>query len=405
MGFEKLKKFAQLYKPKRSHPDPSKTEINSVPELIAYNELLTSASPLKQVNLAIHSRCFEGLSEEVELNTAKQNVQNLAHGLARTEATHVVIHFLDAQDQDQEQCRVVFAEPALLFEAKKLETFTLVGLEYILKGLIQNRGLETLEVINSGSSDRLARILEDCAEAKNFKKLKVLDISNNNLSRENMTVVFKSALSPGSKIEKLYLQGNIGPELSAIPQPPLTSKFPCLSSRSPLAVVELDHVSFEFVAQLVKAASAAGSLPTLGSIVARHVTFEGPKKMTHSFGDLCAALGVKSVLKELRIIPEGSFWCLTQHDLQFDPSRMGPDVYFWNELVPWIKDLGECLNKNEESGGSLALFYLAGVTDFLDYHPGNPIYVRITEYASRILELAPKPEELAPAIVELAPTA
>ncbi|KAG9319179.1 hypothetical protein KVV02_008823 [Mortierella alpina] len=81
-----------------------------------------------------------------------------------------------------------------------------------LKHLFQSCDLESLAMVNADQdSDCIAFIINRCMMAKNLRYLKVLDLSNNNLRRESMTLVFEGVLSFWKEIDKLYLQGNMGP--------------------------------------------------------------------------------------------------------------------------------------------------------------------------------------------------
>ncbi|CAO3574552.1 unnamed protein product [Mortierella alpina] len=402
---------------KGSYPDPPKTVLMDMPQLARYTEA-QGTIPVKHVDFDFHPTCFAGLpSEGNELETAKSNVQRFVRSLART-LIHLAIHVFQARPQEEEheqqQRLAVLAGLAMIFELTKLETLRLVGLPFILenapskvslplltilvldgvsiesensanilKELIQSCRLETLVVTHANqTSDRLAHIIDDCVRAKHLRNLKVLDISNNNLSRVSMTTVVERVLSCCSKLDQLYLQGNMGPDMNAIPPSHLTH-------------IEMSHVGFVSVERLVQAASLQGPLSSLVSIIVRHVTLEGPMGRAN-FDSLCAALREGGALRRLIVVPvpDTSFWHLAHHDLGIDFTRMGPLEYFWNEAALWVKTLGECLDKDATSC-SLTQLYLAGVTDFDHFHPDNPIAMRIREYAPRLQELAPIGEELA----------
>ncbi|KAF9968455.1 hypothetical protein BGZ70_003590 [Mortierella alpina] len=400
------------------YPEPPKTELTDTNGFVAYTAVLQRSAPsLKYVDIDLHSHCLAGLlSESNELQTINPYTGPFAEGLAGNTsllhfALHVVHPHVTQDDQDRQQLQAVLAQPTIL------ETLTLAGLTSILddaphnislpklrfltldgvsiestkgadslQSLIRSCDLKSLAIVHAPStSDGLAGVLDGCARAKNLKHLQILDLSHNHLSREHMNMVFVAILGFCSKIDKLYLQGNQGLDLSAIPRMPL---------RSTLTHLEVSDVSFEVVEHLVKAASAAGSFPALRSILVRRLTSEGPIAK-ESFDRFCAALTEKSVLETLLIVPEDSFWPLTHYALDFNPLKMGPKEYFWNDAVAWIKALGKGLDKNKENGSSLTTFYLAGVSDFERFHSDNPIAIRIPEDAPSILALAPTTEELA----------
>ncbi|KAF9966204.1 hypothetical protein BGZ70_003017 [Mortierella alpina] len=226
---------------KGSYPDPSKTVLKDMHQLARYTET-QGTTPAKHVDFDFLPTCFAGLpSEGAELETAKSDVQLFARGLAKA-LVHLAIHVhqahLHQEDQhDQQQRLAVLAGLAVIFELKNLETLRLVGhplilenapskislpcltilvldgvsIEYEnsannLKELIQSCRLETLVVTHANrTSGHLARIIDECAQTKDLKSLKMLDISNNHLNRDNMTTVVKRVLGCCSKLEQLYL--------------------------------------------------------------------------------------------------------------------------------------------------------------------------------------------------------
>ncbi|KAF9575151.1 hypothetical protein EC968_004087 [Mortierella alpina] len=415
MGFlDSLCCFVRNFK--KTSPDTTKTVLTDMDQIALYTET-QGACCRKRVDFDIHTTCFAGLpSAGVMLEAARGHMQRFAHGLARG-LKHVAIHVVHSPaphqgDVDPLQHHSVLEELAAIFESKKLKTLRLVGVRSILEHaparmslrrlttlildgvaidsdrsvnalteLIQSCKLKTLVVTNTPqTSGRLADVIDSCVRSKHLKKLKKLDISNNGLDRQSTTMVMRGVLSSCSKLDQLYLQGNTGPDMSVIP-------------RSNLTVIEVSHVGFECVEQLVQAAAVERSLPRLENIIVRHLTLEGPMGWAN-FDNFCAALAAGGNLRKVIIIPEGSFWRLAYHDLEFDRSRMGPQEYFWNEAVPWIRRLGECLNTNRRNG-SLTRFYLAGVTDFKVFHRHNhQIAQRIKEFAPRVKELKPTMEEL-----------
>ncbi|KAF9940612.1 hypothetical protein BGZ67_007250 [Mortierella alpina] len=398
---------------KGSYPEPLATVFTDMNQ-IAHYTITQGTAPAKYVDFYIQSSCLAGLpSEGNELAAARGDIERFAHGLAKA-AVHVAIHV--EENEQQQQHHTVLAVFVVVFDLKKLETLRLVGLPdifenapsnislprltvlvldgvsidsgrsaNILKGLIESCQLETLVVTRANqTSGLLASIIESCARQKHLKCLKVLDISNNDLDRASMTIVVMGVLAFCSKIDQLYLQGNEGPDMSAIPQ-------------SNLTLMKVSHVEFEEVRHLVQAASVARTLPRLESIIALQVLFEGPMSQ-EQYDSFCAALAEGGTLSKLIVVPaaegiEGSFWRFASHDLGFDPTRMGPSAFFWDELVPWIETLGGSLDMNVTSG-SLVRFYLPGVTDFEGIHPGIPIAVRVSELAPRLTALAPTQEEL-----------
>ncbi|KAF9984544.1 hypothetical protein BGZ75_003897 [Mortierella antarctica] len=400
---------------------PPKVELTDTTGFVAYTATLQSVTTQKYADIDIHPHCVAGLLSEGQ--TASQYTRPFAEGLVGNKglqqlAIHVVPASVTEQDDhDRQQPQVILAEPAVLaeftvlFKLKNLEMLTLTGFTSImedapidislpklrslvldgvsfatergcnsLRSLIKGSDLKTLMIANAPqTSDGLALVVNSCVRAKDLKHLQELDLSNNGLSREHITMVFKGVLSCCSKINKLSLQGNMGLDITAISRMP---------SRSDLTALDVSHVSFEFVERLVKAASVAGSLPALKSIIVRHMTSE--QMGTESFNSFCAALREKSVLETLLIHSESSFWERTHHALEFNPSKMGPQELLWNDTAPWFESLGDGLGNN----GSLIKFYLTGVSDLERYHADNPIAFRITELAPRLLELAPSTEEL-----------
>ncbi|CAO3563068.1 unnamed protein product [Mortierella alpina] len=413
---------------KEPYLEPPKTEITDTNGFVEYTTTLKSATTLKYADIDLDSHCLtEMLSGSNKLETPNPYTGPFAEGLAgNTGLVHFALHIVHTHvtedDQDQQQLQAVLARPGILadlaavYQLKSLQTLTLAGLTFImddapknislpklkyltldgvsiassssanaLKSLIGSCSLRSLAIVHDPStSEDLAGVIEGCAKAKNLKQAQVLDLSHNHLSREHMNLVFVAILGFCSKIDKLYLQGNKGLDVSAVPR---------LPSKSTLTLLEVSDVSFEVVERLVQAASVAGPLPVLGSIVIRQLTSEGPI-VKESFDRFCAALKEKSVLETLLIAPEGSFWPLTHYGLDFNPLNMGPDEFLWNGAVAWIKALGKGLDTNKENG-SLIKFYLAGVSDFQRFHPQNEIAIRIPEDAPRIVELAPTTEELA----------
>ncbi|KAG9322600.1 hypothetical protein KVV02_007913 [Mortierella alpina] len=420
-----MPKLCQLHrcfrKIKGSYPDPQATVFTEMNQIAHYT--ITQGTPGKYVDFYIQSSCLAGLpSEGKELAAARGDMERFGHGLAKT-AVHVAIHVEENEQQQQHQ--TVLAVFVVVFDLKKLETLRLVGLPgifenapsnislprltvlvldgvsidsgrsaSILKELIESCLLETLVVTRANERSRLlASIIDSCARQKHLKCLKVLDVSNNNLKRASMTMLVRGVLGFCSKIDQLYLQGNAGPDMSAIPQ-------------SNLTLMKVSHVEFEEIRHLVQAASVARTLPRLESIIARHVLFEGPMS-EEQYDSFCAALAEGSTLSKLIVVPEaggieGSFWRLASHELGFDPTRMGPSAFFWDELVPWIETLGVSLDKNMTSG-SLVRFYLPGVTDFEGIHPdlladlltANDVdHFQIQFGGSKIVELIKKIPEI-----------
>ncbi|KAF9570040.1 hypothetical protein EC968_002302 [Mortierella alpina] len=420
---------------RRSYPDPPKTELTDAGEFVAYIATLQSATSLKCADIDIHASCItELLNEGNELQTASRYTRPFAQGLAgNTGLIDLSIHVIpttatqDDHDHGRQQLPSVLAESAILaefivlFKLKNLETLTLVGLTFImrdapnnislpklrsltldgvsfesrrgadaLKSLIQSCDLKSLTIINAHQrSGDLALVIDCCARDKKLKHLQVLDVSNNGLSREHMNTLFEGVLTFCGKIDKLFLQGNMGFDIFAIPR---------LPSRSTLTLLDVSDVSFGVVEHLVKAATLAGCFPALGSIVVRQLTPEGPLAK-ESFDGFCEALKEKGVLNNLIIDCQGSFWSLAHYALDFNPSNMGPEEFFWNAAVSWMEVLGESLAKNK-TNGSLIKFYLAGVSNCQSlYEAKNPLTFRIPKIP-RILELAPTPEELALILAE-----
>ncbi|KAF9280778.1 hypothetical protein BGZ68_007024 [Mortierella alpina] len=414
-----------------SYPDPIKTDIMNPDELVTYTTTLQSVTSQKYADIDISAQCFVAPSSDEEgLQIANRYTRPFADALAaQKNLEHFSLHVVhasilpeghDQQDHDQQQPLSALTEPtvlapfAVLFKFKNLETLTLVGLRSVLENptssislpnlkrlflagvsvnsetsadiltnIIKNGQLKSLAVVNAYQTNgRLASVIADCAKAKDLKHLQMLNLSHNNMCRESMNKVLKGVLSFCSNIDQLILKGNTGPDKSAIPRTP----------SSTLTVLEMSNANFEFVEHLIKAASVAGSLPILRSIVVHNVTPEGPM-VQGSFDRFSAALGEKSRLETLILFSESSFWLLAEYALDFNPSKMGPQELFWNDAVPWIQTLGEGLKQNSTSG-SLTKFYLAGVSDFERFHPYNPIAIRIPELSPRIIDLAPTTEEL-----------
>ncbi|KAG0208100.1 hypothetical protein BGX28_000856 [Mortierella sp. GBA30] len=272
--------------------------------------------------------------------------------------------------------------------------------DYVFSYLQKYQQITSLKITNAEMTSLQVRtICDNHTIRKNLRTLQNLNLSNNHLTNEGIEILLKRVLRKCSTLVHLNLSGNKFLEsnnalMSHTPLPGFKRILSCPKSWPHLTHLALSHIDFKQISRIVTASTSLQSLtvynmsPTkhkaktnrvsqnLASMVSAALHTVGIHNvlgalpstesyvMKRSFYSLCDVLQKKNtVLRDLWITSELSFWELARGDIPFQADMVSDDSG-WDDVVEWVDYLIQSL----EGGRAIASFHMTGITDYDDTH-------------------------------------